>query len=69
MCARCREFGADHRARGSESRKAEATEAAKHLRDFAENFALLRQLARAAVKSNEKALAVLRQIRAAAALM
>ncbi|WP_050454258.1 hypothetical protein [Candidatus Burkholderia verschuerenii] len=48
---------------------AEAIEAAKHLRDFAENFASLRQLARAAAKSNEEALAVLRQIRAAAALM
>ncbi|WP_050455742.1 hypothetical protein [Candidatus Burkholderia verschuerenii] len=51
------------------SNGAQATEAVKHLRDFAENFATLRQLTKAAAKSNEEALACLRQIRAAAALM
>jgi hypothetical protein len=47
----------------------EAIEAVKHLRDFAQTFATIRQLANAAAKSNEETLAVLRQIRAAAALM
>ncbi len=44
-------------------------EAARHLREFARNFASLRQLAQAAAKNNEEALDCLRQIRAVVALM
>jgi hypothetical protein len=46
-----------------------AADAARHLRNFATSFASLRQLERAAAESNEEALAVLRQVRATAALM